>query len=47
MHLDLVLIIYNNVTITKVEGEHEFASVQLHHTMMGRDGKGSNFSRIQ
>ena len=28
---------YNNVTITKVEGEHEFASVQLHHTMMGRD----------
>ena len=29
--------IYNNVTITKVEGEHEFASVQLHHTMMGRD----------
>ena len=29
--------IHNNVTITKVEGEHEFASVQLHHTMMGRD----------
>ena len=28
---------HNNVTITKVEGEHEFASVQLHHTMMGRD----------
>jgi molybdopterin-containing oxidoreductase family iron-sulfur binding subunit len=25
------------VSITKVEGEHEFASVQLHHTMMGRD----------
>ena len=29
--------VHNNVTITKVEGEHEFASVQLHHTMMGRD----------
>tara|TARA_Y100000589_G_C27181085_1_gene640777 strand:+ start:56 stop:3028 length:2973 start_codon:yes stop_codon:yes gene_type:complete len=29
--------IYNNAIITKVEGEHEFASVQLHHTMMGRD----------
>ena len=26
-----------SVTITKVEGEHEFASIQLHHTMMGRD----------
>ena len=25
------------VEITKVEGEHEFASIQLHHTMMGRD----------
>ena len=29
--------VHNNVTITKAEGEHEFASVQLHHTMMGRD----------
>ena len=28
---------YQNVSIQKVEGEHEFASVQLHHTMMGRD----------
>jgi MoCo/4Fe-4S cofactor protein with predicted Tat translocation signal len=28
----------STVSITKVEGaEHEFASVQLHHTMMGRD----------
>ena len=27
----------SNVKIEKVEGEHEFASVQLHHTMMGRD----------
>ncbi len=26
-----------NVTIEKVEGEHEFACVQLHNTMMGRD----------
>ena len=25
------------VSINKVEGEHEFASIQLHHTMMGRD----------
>jgi len=25
------------VSITKVEGEHEFACIQLHHTMMGRD----------
>lgn len=25
------------VNITKAEGEHEFASIQLHHTMMGRD----------
>ena len=30
---------YNSkyVTIEKVEGEYEFASIQLHHTMMGRD----------
>jgi len=28
---------FDDVQITKVEGEHEFASVQLHHTMMGRD----------
>jgi molybdopterin-containing oxidoreductase family iron-sulfur binding subunit len=27
----------DDVQVTKVEGEHEFASVQLHHTMMGRD----------
>ncbi|MCK5907213.1 MAG: 4Fe-4S dicluster domain-containing protein, partial [Flavobacteriales bacterium] len=27
----------SNVTIAKVEGEHEFACVQLHHTMMDRD----------
>lgn len=27
----------NSITIEKVEGEHEFASIQLHHTMMGRD----------
>ena len=27
----------NYITITKVEGEHKFASIQLHHTMMGRD----------
>lgn len=26
-----------NVTIEKAEGEHEFACVQLHNTMMGRD----------
>jgi molybdopterin-containing oxidoreductase family iron-sulfur binding subunit len=25
------------VVITKVDGEYEFASIQLHHTMMGRD----------
>ena len=25
------------VEITKVDGEYEFASIQLHHTMMGRD----------
>ncbi|MEE2931590.1 MAG: 4Fe-4S dicluster domain-containing protein, partial [Bacteroidota bacterium] len=25
------------VNITKVEGEYEFACIQLHHTMMGRD----------
>ena len=25
------------LTIELVEGEHEFASIQLHHTMMGRD----------
>ncbi len=25
------------VTIEKLEGEYEFASIQLHHTMMGRD----------
>ena len=24
-----------DVKIEKIEGEHEFASVQLHHTMMG------------
>ena len=29
--------VFDNVSITKAEGEHEFASVQLHHTMMGRD----------
>ena len=28
---------FSNVEISKSEGEHEFASVQLHHTMMGRD----------
>ena len=28
---------HQNVTIKKVDGEHEFASIQLHHTMMGRD----------
>lgn len=27
----------SDVRIEKVEGEHGFASVQLHHTMMGRD----------
>ena len=27
----------SDVKIEKMEGEHEFASVQLHHTMMGRD----------
>ena len=27
----------SDVKIEKIEGEHEFASVQLHHTMMGRD----------
>ncbi len=27
----------SDVKITKVEGEHEFACVQLHHTMMDRD----------
>ena len=27
----------SDVKIEKVEGEHGFASVQLHHTMMGRD----------
>ncbi|MEN8137104.1 MAG: TAT-variant-translocated molybdopterin oxidoreductase [Bacteroidota bacterium] len=27
----------NNVSVEKVEGEHEFACVQLHHTMMDRD----------
>ena len=27
----------SGVKIEKIEGEHEFASVQLHHTMMGRD----------
>jgi len=26
-----------SVSIKKVDGEHEFASIQLHHTMMGRD----------
>ena len=25
------------VTIEKLAGEYEFASIQLHHTMMGRD----------
>ena len=25
------------IEITKVDGEYEFASIQLHHTMMGRD----------
>ena len=25
------------VTIDRIEGEHEFACVQLHNTMMGRD----------
>jgi molybdopterin-containing oxidoreductase family iron-sulfur binding subunit len=28
---------FQTVTIEKVEGIHEFACVQLHHTMMGRD----------
>ncbi|MGC6428173.1 MAG: TAT-variant-translocated molybdopterin oxidoreductase [Flavobacteriales bacterium] len=28
---------FDNVSIEKVEGEYEFASVQLSHTMMGRD----------
>jgi len=28
---------FSDVKIEKVEGEHGFASVQLHHTMMGRD----------
>jgi molybdopterin-containing oxidoreductase family iron-sulfur binding subunit len=28
---------YQEVTIDKTEGIHEFACVQLHHTMMGRD----------
>ena len=27
----------NEVEITKVDGEYEYASIQLHHTMMGRD----------
>ena len=27
----------DTVSIINVEGEHEFASIQLHHTMMGRD----------
>ena len=27
----------SNVSITKAEGEHELASIQLQHTMMGRD----------
>lgn len=27
----------SDVKITKVSGEHQFACVQLHHTMMGRD----------
>jgi len=27
----------SDVKIEKTDGEHEFASVQLHHTMMGRD----------
>ena len=27
----------SDVKIEKMSGEHEFASVQLHHTMMGRD----------
>ena len=27
----------DKVSIMNVEGEHEFASIQLHHTMMGRD----------
>jgi molybdopterin-containing oxidoreductase family iron-sulfur binding subunit len=26
-----------SISIKKVEGEYEFASIQLHHTMMGRD----------
>ena len=26
-----------SVSINKIDGEHEFASIQLHHTMMGRD----------
>ena len=31
------LINSKTVSITKAEGEHEFACIQLHHTMMGRD----------
>ena len=27
----------SSVSIINIEGEHEFASIQLHHTMMGRD----------
>ena len=27
----------DTISIKNVEGEHEFASIQLHHTMMGRD----------
>lgn len=29
--------IQHNLKIQKVDAEHEFASVQIHHTMMGRD----------
>ena len=31
------LLNHRDVQIEKVEGEYEFASIQLHHTMMGRD----------
>jgi len=30
---------FQSVTIEKTEGEHKFACVQLHHTIMGREGE--------
>ena len=30
---------FQNVSIEKTSGEHEFACVQLHHTIMGREGE--------